>query len=68
MKQLITFLLVAIVTNTHAQEYLTKKDIQYYADTSIAKDAYIASQCRLDLYYPANKKILQPLYGFTAVV
>lgn len=64
MKQLITLLLFAITLNTQAQEYITKKDVPYYADTSNAKDAYMAAQCRLDLYYPANKKDFATIVWF----
>jgi acetyl esterase/lipase len=64
MKQLITLLLIAIVANTYAQEYITKKDIQYYADSSNAKDAYIAAQCTFDLYYPDNKKDFATIVWF----
>lgn len=64
MKQLITLLLFAIAVNTQAQEYITKKDIPYYADTSDVKDAYMESQCRLDLYYPSNKKDFATIVWF----
>lgn len=65
MKQFITLLLViALATKTKAQEYITKSDISYYADTSNAKDAYMATQCKLDLYYPANKKDFATIIWF----
>ncbi|HEX5002620.1 MAG TPA: alpha/beta hydrolase [Bacteroidia bacterium] len=38
------------------QEYVTQKEIPYYADSISTKDAYIASQCRLDLYFPKGAK------------
>lgn len=53
MKRLIVILLVLIATGSQAQQqYVTEKDIPYYADSIMRRDAYIASQCKLDFYYP----------------
>ncbi len=45
-------LLVIAFTANAQQQYVTEKNIPYYADSINKKDAYIASQCRLDIYYP----------------
>lgn len=37
-------------------QYATEKDIHYYADSTTVKDAYIKSQCVLDIYYPKSEK------------
>jgi len=53
MKQLIfVFLLLSTLSVSAQQQYNTEKDIRYYADSINQKDAYIASQCTLDIYYP----------------
>lgn len=53
MKRLSIVFLILIATCTQAQQqYITEKDITYYGDSSGRKDAYIASQCKLDIYYP----------------
>lgn len=64
MKQLLILFLCAIAINTQAQDYITKKDIPYYGDTANAKDAYMATQCKLDLYYPASKKDFATIVWF----
>lgn len=53
MKRLITlcFLLTVLIARAQ-QQYVTEKDIPYYTDAVNNKDPYIASQCKLDLYYP----------------
>lgn len=53
MEKLILFLLVIATFSARAQQqYVTDKNIHYYADSINKKDAYIASQCNLDIYYP----------------
>ena len=52
MKRLFICLLLLAVVNANAQQYTVEKDIAYYPDSIKTKDAYIASQCKLDLYYP----------------
>ncbi|MBG9377987.1 alpha/beta hydrolase fold domain-containing protein [Panacibacter sp. DH6] len=56
MKQLLALLLTISWLTTSAQQYKTKTDISYYADSANTGDAYIAERCKLDLYYPADKK------------
>src|SRR5689334_10849334 len=34
------------------RSYVWEKDIFYYPDSAAKKDAYLSSQCKLDLYYP----------------
>lgn len=53
MKKILLLLLLTDVLYTQAQQqYVTEKDIHYYADSVRKKDSYIGSQCVLDLYYP----------------
>jgi acetyl esterase/lipase len=53
MKKLIFLLLLISTCYVQAQQqYITERDIAYYADPVNKKDPYIASQCKLDLYYP----------------
>jgi acetyl esterase/lipase len=54
MKKSIGLLFLSIISiySYAQQQYVTLKDISYYADSANKKDAYKASQCRLDLYYP----------------
>jgi acetyl esterase/lipase len=59
---LIFVLLSASMLRGQKTKYVTVSDIAYYADTILAKDAYIAQRCALDIYYPENTK------GFLTVV
>ena len=56
----IAFLLCAIVC--YPSEYKTQTDLIYRDEAEAKVNKYIAERCRLDLYYPANKK------GFPTVV
>lgn len=58
----LTALLFAVFVSSAQQKYDTRFDIAYYPDSSVSKDAYRNSQCRLDLYMPADAK------GFATVV
>ena len=65
MKQtILTVLFVVSGLILFAQEdvYKSLKDIAYYPESEIQKDAYIRERCVLDLYYPADKE------GFPTVV
>ena len=65
MKTLFTFLLATMIVCAQAQQqYITQKDIHYYADSVTKKDSYIASQCTLDLYYPKDKKNFATIVWF----
>jgi acetyl esterase/lipase len=46
------------------QEYRTERDIHYYKDSVQATDAYLASQCTLDIYYPGNAKNFPTIVWF----
>ena len=46
------------------QEYRTERDIHYYNDSVQAKDAYLTSQCTLDIYYPVNEKNFPTIVWF----
>lgn len=53
MKKLLLILIVLFSVTAHAQQqYVTEKDVPYYAASVSSKDSYIASQCKLDVYYP----------------
>ncbi|WP_205510996.1 alpha/beta hydrolase [Longitalea arenae] len=55
--KLLPFLLLFHVTCLQAQQtYVTEKDISYYPASVANKDAYMNSQCKLDLYYPKGAK------------
>lgn len=46
------------------QQYVTEKNIQYYPDSVAKKDAYITSQCLLDLYFPKGAKNFATIIWF----
>lgn len=46
------------------QQYVTEKDIPYYADSVNKKDPYIAAQCRLDIYYPKGASNVATIVWF----
>lgn len=57
MKQAFLLLLIVSCVQLKAQTtYEIKKDIPYYPENISQNDAYIKSQCTIDLYYPKNKK------------
>lgn len=62
LKLLLLFICIGYVAS--AQEYTTEKDIHYYEETVNKKDAYIALQCRLDIYYPKDKKDFATIVWF----
>ncbi|MFZ4455942.1 MAG: alpha/beta hydrolase [Bacteroidales bacterium] len=63
MKKFILMLFIAFSFHVSAQQqYTTEKNIHYYGDSIAKSDAYIASQCVLDLYFPQNSK------GFATIV
>jgi acetyl esterase/lipase len=65
MRKLFSFLFFAIALFVNAQQqYLTEKNIHYYADSINKGDAYIASQCLLDVYYPQNTKDFATIVWF----
>ncbi len=62
---LVSILLIIQLQAINAQEnqaYLFKENILYRTVVEANNDEYIAERCKLDIYYPANKK------GFTTVV
>ena len=68
MRAILFFLLLNVTYIQAQQTYVTEKDITYYPAAVAEKDAYINSQCKLDLYYPKGAKTLRPLYGFMGEV
>jgi len=65
MKKLIFLLFVinAIIANAQ-QQYKTDKNIHYYDENSNNQDAYINSQCTLDIYFPENQKDFATIIWF----
>lgn len=61
----ILFILLLNVTYLQAQQtYVTEKDLNYYPAAVAEKDAYINSQCKLDLYYPKGAKNFATIVWF----
>ncbi|QJD95115.1 alpha/beta hydrolase [Mucilaginibacter robiniae] len=58
MKQLFIFLLLLVggLQVQAQQQYVTLKNLPYYADSLDKTDEYKTSRCRLDLYYPKGAK------------
>jgi acetyl esterase/lipase len=57
MKKIIfLLLLISSLTVSAQQQYTVEKNIAYYKDSVVKTDSYIASQCKLDLYYPKGIK------------
>ncbi|MBF2708475.1 alpha/beta hydrolase [Flavobacterium soyangense] len=65
MKKIIFLLLFITTLSVKAQQdYETEKDIPYYADSISQKDAYLASLCTLDIYYPKGLKNFATIVWF----
>lgn len=65
MKQLVLLLCFFYSVQLFAQqEYVTEKNVHYYADPINKKDAYINSQCVMDVYYPKGKKDFATILWF----
>jgi acetyl esterase/lipase len=64
MKQILFILLIVTFTAHAQQQYVTEKNIHYYADSINKKDAYITSQCVLDVYYPKGAKNFSTIVWF----
>lgn len=64
MKYAFIIALICISIKGIAQQYVTEKDISYYEDAINKKDPYIASQCKLDIYYPKDKKSFATIVWF----
>ncbi|MEX6690336.1 alpha/beta hydrolase [Danxiaibacter flavus] len=60
----IIFLFFSTVQLLAQQEYVTEKNVHYYADSINKKDAYINSQCVMDIYYPKGKKDFATILWF----
>lgn len=66
-KKILLFALICgLALNVLAQEpeYETKSDIPYYSDSINKSDKYTNDQCRLDIYYPKNKKNFATIVWF----
>lgn len=55
-KLLLLTLLLVSTSSIAQQQYVTEENINYYPDSVTQKDAYIKSQCLLDVYYPKGLK------------
>ncbi len=65
MRHLIILLLVFCSVQLFAQqEYVTEKNVHYYADSINQKNDYINSQCVMDIYYPKGKKDFATILWF----
>ncbi|CAN5678691.1 alpha/beta hydrolase fold domain-containing protein [soil metagenome] len=65
MKTLLLILVFFTALSVHAQQqYAIEKDIHYYTDSINEKDAYITSQCTLDIYYPKGAKNFATIVWF----
>jgi len=65
MRKLLFLLLFVSTLSVKAQQlYTLEKDIHYYPDSINKKDAYIDSQCKLDLYYPKGIKDFSTIVWF----
>lgn len=65
MKKLLFFLLFVGTLSAQAQQtYVSEKNIHYYPDSVNNKDAYISSQCTLDIYYPKGVKNYSTIIWF----
>ena len=53
---LLFFVCVAFATAAQDNRYKTETDIPYYQEDVRQKDPTIHERCRLDIYYPVNKK------------
>ncbi|WP_207510960.1 alpha/beta hydrolase [Longitalea luteola] len=58
------FLLLQVTYIQAQQTYVTAKDLAYYPAPVAEKDAYLSSQCKLDLYYPKGSKNFATIVWF----
>lgn len=65
MKKWIIILLLPFTFSAFGQqEYAIEKNVHYYPDSFNTKDAYIASQCLMDIYYPKGTKNFATIVWF----
>lgn len=65
MKNLLIILfLIGTLTANAQQQYITEKNIHYYSEAENKKDAYVQSQCTLDIYYPKGVKNFATIVWF----
>ncbi|RVU02867.1 alpha/beta hydrolase [Mucilaginibacter limnophilus] len=63
-KLLIILFFISTLTVNAQQQYITEKNIHYYSEAETKKDAYIQSQCTLDIYYPKAVKNFATIVWF----
>jgi acetyl esterase/lipase len=65
MKKFIFLLLfLPSITLIAQQQYKLEKNISYYPDSLKSKDAYVSSECTLDIYYPKGIKNFATIVWF----
>lgn len=65
MKKIFVLIALAFTFSAQAQNsYETARNIHYYTDSINQKDAYINSQCTIDVYYPKDKKNFATIVWF----
>jgi acetyl esterase/lipase len=65
MKRFILLLFIAVSFSANAQQqYTIEKNISYYGDSVTKKDSYLASQCKVDFYYPKAAKNFATIVWF----
>lgn len=63
-KTLLFCLFISIVFAGRAQEYMMKRNINYYSDSICNEDEYIKEKCVLDIYYPEEGQSLGTIIWF----
>jgi acetyl esterase/lipase len=61
---LIILLVLTSFTLAAQQQYVTENNLPYYTSAINQQDQYMASQCRLDVYYPKGKKNFATIVWF----
>jgi acetyl esterase/lipase len=61
---LIILLFLTSFTLAAQQQYVTENNLPYYTSAINQQDQYMASQCRLDVYYPKGKKNFATIVWF----
>ena len=61
---LFTFFLLICGCAMAQQTYVTETNIAYYPESVSRADAYLASQCKLDVYYPKGKTNVATIIWF----
>lgn len=60
-KIILSICLILFIGTVVAQDYTNKKGVSYRPEN---KDSYVEQKCKLDIYYPANKKAFSTIIWF----